>query len=233
MANNIKELPAICLSGISKSYGSGENRVEALKNINLEIACGDFLALCGPSGSGKSTLLNILSGIDKPSTGTVMFLNQVLNELNEQQLAQIRSRELGFIFQFFNLMPVLNALDNVRYPLILNGHFSRKEAKTRALHYLDLVGLADLADRKPGELSGGQQQRVAIARALAHEPKIVVADEPTGNLDIATGEAILDLLSEINAQTATTFIISTHSIQLKQRAGRVINIRDGELDDEA
>jgi putative ABC transport system ATP-binding protein len=229
MANNIKELPAIYLNGIGKSYGSGENRVEALKNINLEIASGDFLALCGPSGSGKSTLLNILSGIDKPTTGTVMFLNQVLNELNEQQLAQIRSRELGFIFQFFNLMPVLNALDNVRYPLILNGHFSRKEAKMHAMHYLNLVGLGDLAERKPGELSGGQQQRVAIARALAHEPKIVVADEPTGNLDIATGESILDLLLDINAQTATTFIISTHSIQLKERAGRVINIRDGEL----
>ncbi len=229
MANSIKELPAILLIDIYKSYGQGESKVDALKNINLDIAKGEFLALCGPSGSGKSTLLNILSGIDKPSAGAAIFLNKALNDLNEDQLSFVRSRHLGFIFQFFNLIPVLSALDNVYYPLVLNGNYGVKEARERALHYLDSVGLAQLANRKPGQLSGGQQQRVAIARALAHEPQVVVADEPTGNLDLATGEAILDLLMKINEETKTTFIVSTHSTQLKDRARRVIEIKDGEL----
>ncbi|WLI78607.1 ABC transporter ATP-binding protein [Kosakonia sp. H02] len=229
MRNRIKTLPAILLSDISKRFGDGENSVEALKNINLEIAKGEFLALCGPSGSGKSTLLNILSGIDKPSAGTVIFLDNVLNDLPEEDLARIRCKHLGFIFQFFNLIPVLSVLDNVFYPLVLNGHCGKKEAKARALHFLDNVGLAHLADRKPGQLSGGQQQRVAIARALAHEPRVIVADEPTGNLDLATGEAILDLLLQTNQQTKATFIISTHSSQLRDRAQRVIEIKDGEL----
>lgn len=229
MQSNIKALPAIYLNGIYKRYGNDENNVEALRNINLEIANGEFLALCGPSGSGKSTLLNILSGIDKPSLGYVVLLNKLLNDLAEKDLASLRSKHLGFIFQFFNLMPVLNAFDNVFYPLVLNGHFDTKAATERSLHFLDSVGLADLRDRKPGQLSGGQQQRVAIARALAHEPQIVVADEPTGNLDLATGDAILDLLLNINQQTGTTFVISTHSTQLKARAGRVVEMKDGAL----
>ncbi|MBV5096027.1 ABC transporter ATP-binding protein [Tenebrionicola larvae] len=229
MANNIKELPAILLMNIYKSYGLGENKVDALKNINLEIAKGEFLALCGPSGSGKSTLLNILSGIDKPSAGTAIFLDKALNDLNENQLSVVRSRHLGFIFQFFNLIPVLSAFDNVYYPLILNGNYNKKAAKQQALHYLESVGIGALGERKPGQLSGGQQQRVAIARALAHEPQVVVADEPTGNLDLATGEAILDLLMKINEETKTTFIVSTHSTQLKDRARRVIEIKDGEI----
>lgn len=229
MQSNIKALPAIYLNGIYKRYGNNENNVEALSNINLEIANGEFLALCGPSGSGKSTLLNILSGIDKPSLGYVVLFNKLLNDLAEKDLASLRSKHLGFIFQFFNLMPVLNAFDNVFYPLVLNGHFDTKAATERSLHFLDSVGLADLRDRKPGQLSGGQQQRVAIARALAHEPQIVVADEPTGNLDLATGDAILDLLLNINQQTGTTFVISTHSTQLKARAGRVVEIKDGAL----
>jgi putative ABC transport system ATP-binding protein len=229
MSGIIKELPAISLNNIYKSYGTGEGKVEALKDINLEIAKGEFLALCGPSGSGKSTLLNVLSGIDKPTAGTVMFLKKLLNTMPEEQLSVIRGKHLGFIFQFFNLMPVLNAFDNVFFPLVLNGHFTKKEAKERALHFLDSVGLASFMDRKPGQLSGGQQQRVAIARALAHEPQVVIADEPTGNLDLATGEAILDLMLKINQETRTTFIISTHSSQLKARANRVVEIKDGEL----
>lgn len=229
MKSNIKILPAITLCDIHKNYGTGAGQVVALKNINLNISRGEFLALCGPSGSGKSTLLNIISGIDRPTSGTVMFLNKLLNQLTEEQISHIRGKSLGFIFQFFNLIPVLNVFDNVYFPLVLNGHFCKKEAKTRTLHYLDRVGLSDLVDRKPGQLSGGQQQRVAIARALAHDPMVIVADEPTGNLDIATGEAILDLLQEINQQTGTTFVISTHSSVLKARARRVIEIQDGEL----
>lgn len=229
MKNSVKALPAIVLSDISKQFGTGESQVRALKSVSLEIAKGEFIALCGPSGSGKSTLLNILSGIDQPSAGQVIFLNHLLNGLPEKEMAAIRGQHLGFIFQFFNLIPVLNVLDNIFYPLVLNGYCDRKEAKARALHALDSVGLAQLARRKPGQLSGGQQQRVAIARALAHQPGVVVADEPTGNLDLATGEAIMDLLLNINQQTQTTFIVSTHSTQLKNRAKRVIEITDGEL----
>ncbi|WP_312277468.1 ABC transporter ATP-binding protein [Kosakonia cowanii] len=229
MKNSVNALPAIVLSDISKQFGTGESQVSALKGVNLEIAKGEFIALCGPSGSGKSTLLNILSGIDQPSAGQVIFLNHLLNALPEKEMAAIRGQHLGFIFQFFNLIPVLNVLDNIFYPLVLNGYCDKKEAKARALHALDSVGLAQLARRKPGQLSGGQQQRVAIARALAHQPDVVVADEPTGNLDLATGEAIMDLLLKINQQTQTTFIVSTHSTQLKDRAKRVIEITDGEL----
>lgn len=232
MRGIIKELPVVSLNNIYKSYGTGEGKVEALRNINLEIAKGEFMALCGPSGSGKSTLLNILSGIDKPTAGSVMFMKKLLNTLPEEQLAVIRGKHLGFIFQFFNLMPVLNVFDNVFFPLVLNGHFTKKEAKERSLHFLDSVGLADFIDRKPGQLSGGQQQRVAIARALAHEPEVVIADEPTGNLDLATGEAILDLMLKINQETCTTFIISTHSSQLRERANRVVEIKDGGLSDD-
>jgi len=233
MSGIIKQLPAISLNNIYKSYGTGESKVDALKDINLEIAKGEFLALCGPSGSGKSTLLNILSGIDKPTAGSVMFLKKLLNTLPEEQLSVIRGKHLGFIFQFFNLMPVLNAFDNVFFPLVLNGHFTKKEARERALHFLDSVGLASFVERKPGQLSGGQQQRVAIARALAHEPQVVIADEPTGNLDLATGEAILDLMLKINQETRTTFIISTHSSQLRERANRVVEIKDGGLVNDA
>jgi putative ABC transport system ATP-binding protein len=217
------------LQDVCRYFGNDNNRVEALRNINLEIAKGEFVALCGPSGSGKSTLLNILSGIDKPTSGMVLFRNKALNELNENQLSAVRARHLGFVFQFFNLIPVLSAFDNVCYPLVLNGNLSRQAAKEASRHYLERVGLGALAHRKPGELSGGQQQRVAIARALAHQPQVIVADEPTGNLDQATGEAILDLMLEMNQQTGTTFIISTHSSQLKERARRVIEIEDGEL----
>ncbi|MDP9768227.1 ABC transporter ATP-binding protein [Kosakonia cowanii] len=229
MKNSVNALPAIVLSDISKQFGTGESQVSALKGVNLEIAKGEFIALCGPSGSGKSTLLNILSGIDRPSAGQVIFLNHLLNALPEKEMAAIRGQHLGFIFQFFNLIPVLDVLDNIFYPLVLNGYCDKKEAKARALHALDSVGLAQFARRKPGQLSGGQQQRVAIARALAHQPCVVVADEPTGNLDLVTGEAIMDLLLKINQQTQTTFIISTHSTQLKDRAKRVIEITDGEL----
>ena len=229
MKNSVNALPAIVLSDISKQFGTGESQVSALKGVNLEIAKGEFIALCGPSGSGKSTLLNILSGIDRPSAGQVIFLNHLLNALPEKEMAAIRGQHLGFIFQFFNLIPVLDVLDNIFYPLVLNGYCDKKEAKARALHALDSVGLAQFARRKPGQLSGGQQQRVALARALAHQPGVVVADEPTGNLDLATGEAIMDLLLKINQQTQTTFIVSTHSTQLKDRAKRVIEITDGEL----
>ncbi|MGP3590094.1 ABC transporter ATP-binding protein [Vagococcus sp. WN89Y] len=229
MHSKVKMLPVIMLNDVSRSYGVKESKVEALKNVNLEVFSGEFLALCGPSGSGKSTLLNILAGIDKPNSGTVILFRKLLNQLQEKELAAIRSHYLGFIFQSFNLIPVLNAFDNVYYPLILNGHISKSEAKERAAHYLSSVGLADMGYRKPGQLSGGQQQRVAIARALAHKPQLIVADEPTGNLDQVTGESIIELLVDINRRNGTTLVISTHSLQLKARAQRVVEICDGEM----
>lgn len=227
MKGMVKPLPVIIMNNISRTFGSHENSVDALKDISFEVARGEFLILCGPSGSGKSTLLNILSGLDKPGAGTVIVHNQLLNDLAESELAAIRARHLGFIYQAFNLIPVLSAFDNVYYPLLLNGHLAKKEAKERALQNLADVGLAGMAHRKPGQLSGGQQQRVAIARALAHRPSIIVADEPTGNLDQATGETIIELLLNINRNTKATCVISTHSPQLKARAQRIIEIKDG------
>lgn len=229
MRSNIRMLPDVSLNGVYKSFGRGENKVEALRNINLEIHKGEFVALCGPSGSGKSTLLNVLSGIDQPSAGFVLLLNKFISEMSENDLAAIRSRDIGFIFQFFNLIPVLNIYDNIYYPMVLNGHFDKKIARERTLHFLDDVGLAHLSKRRPGQLSGGQQQRVAIARALVHQPQVVIADEPTGNLDQATGEAIIDLMLKINQERGTTFVISTHATQIKERAHRVVEIKDGEV----
>ena len=210
MSGIIKELPTISLNNIYKSYGSGEGKVDALKNINLEIEKGEFLALCGPSGSGKSTLLNILSGIDKPTVGSVMFLKKLLNHLPEDQLSAIRGKHLGFIFQFFNLIPVLSVFDNVFFPLVLNGHVGKKEAKERALHFIDSVGLAGFTDRKPGQLSGGQQQRVALARSLVKRPKLLLLDEPMSALDKQIRQKTQIELVKILEQVGVTCIMVTH-----------------------
>ena len=229
MSGMIKELPMISLNNIYKSYGSGEGKVDALKNINLEIEKGEFLALCGPSGSGKSTLLNILSGIDKPGFGSVMFLRKLLNNLPEEQLAEIRGKHLGFIFQFFNLIPVLSVFDNVFYPLVLNGHIGKKEAKERALHFIESVGLAGYTERKPGQLSGGQQQRVAIARALAMDPICMLFDEPTSALDPEMINEVLDVMVSL-AKEGMTMMVVTHEMGFaKKVADHVIFMDAGEI----
>lgn len=226
-----RTLPLAVLNQASKSFGDALNPIHALHAISTEIHDGEFIALCGPSGSGKSTLLNLIAGIDEPTEGQVLLLGNDLSRLNDRQMARLRADSIGFVFQFFNLLPVLSVFDNVYYPLMLNG-FRRSEARERVMHIIEKVGLIDHYRRPPGELSGGQQQRVAIARALVKKPRLVVADEPTGNLDTRTGEEIIDLLYAMNHEFKTTFIISTHSPRLRDRARRVLLIEDGRIKDD-
>ncbi|MEY0030361.1 ABC transporter ATP-binding protein [Providencia rettgeri] len=223
-----QSLPVAYLQQASKSFGKGAGTITALNSITTQINDGEFVALCGPSGSGKSTLLNLMAGIDFPTGGNVFLMGQDLEKLNDKQTARLRANHIGFVFQFFNLLPVLSVFDNVYYPLMLNG-FSRRVAHEQVMDMLEKVGLSNHYKRPPGELSGGQQQRVAIARALVKSPRLVVADEPTGNLDTRTGHEIVDLLLTMNQELKTTFVISTHSLQLRDRAKRVLEIEDGEL----
>ncbi|MCG5078349.1 ABC transporter ATP-binding protein [Paraburkholderia tagetis] len=228
MTINVQPLPIVHMQGAGKRYGTGAGAVHALKGIDLAIRPGEFVALCGPSGSGKSTLLNLMAGIDSPTEGRALLLNHDFGSLSDVAAAALRAKTIGFVFQFFNLLPVLSIFDNVYYPLMLNGH-SRADARDEVMSMLERVGLIAHYKRRPGELSGGQQQRAAIARALVKRPALVVADEPTGNLDTHTGEEIVDLLLDMNKELQTTFVISTHSLQLKDRARRVIEIEDGRL----
>ncbi|WP_299998267.1 ABC transporter ATP-binding protein [uncultured Cedecea sp.] len=221
-------LPVVYLQQASKSFGKGAGTITALNSVTTQINDGEFIALCGPSGSGKSTLLNLMAGIDFPTGGHVFLMGQDLEKLNDKQTARLRADHIGFVFQFFNLLPVLSVFDNVYYPLMLNG-FSRRVAHEQVMDMLEKVGLSNHYKRPPGELSGGQQQRVAIARALVKSPRLIVADEPTGNLDTRTGHEIIDLLLTMNQELKTTFVISTHSLQLRDRARRVLEIEDGEL----
>ncbi|MGL4316689.1 MAG: ABC transporter ATP-binding protein [Pseudomonas sp.] len=224
------QLPIVRLGQVEKRYGKGEGSVQALQAIDLQVERGEFAALVGQSGSGKSTLLNLIGGIDQPSAGSVHFLGQNLAELNDRELAALRAREIGFIFQFFNLLPVLSVFDNVYYPLMLNG-YQKEQARRQVMQALERVGLEKHYLRRPVELSGGQQQRVAIARALVKKPALVIADEPTGNLDSETGRSVLELMQEINRENGTTFIISTHADSVRDVASRVIRIADGRVQD--
>jgi len=218
------------VDGVTKEYLLGEQTVVALHNITLSFDEGVFLAIAGPSGSGKTTLLNIIGCIDRPTTGKVYLDNTEVSGLTPDELADLRARTMGFIFQTFNLFPVLTAAENVEYPLLNRPDISREERQKRVQQFLKVVGLAKYGDHKPNQLSGGQRQRVAIARALAIGPRIVLADEPTANLDKATGESILGLMKEINRQFGTTFIFSTHDRRIMTMADRLIRIEDGRLD---
>ncbi|CAE6516505.1 putative ABC transport system ATP-binding protein [Nitrosomonas nitrosa] len=214
---------------VSKEYMLGEQKVRALKDINLEIEEGVFLAIAGPSGSGKSTILNLIGCIDTPSSGNIYINGQDVSGKTPDELSDLRARTIGFIFQTFNLFPVLSAEENVEYPLLQFKDISTKERRERTVKFLDIVGLAKFADHRPNQLSGGQRQRVAIARALATHPKIILADEPTANLDHKTGEGILQLMKEINRREQTTFIFSTHDARVMAMADQLIHIEDGEL----
>jgi putative ABC transport system ATP-binding protein len=216
------------VENVSKDYLLGKTILHALKGINLSIAQGEFLAIAGPSGSGKTTLLNLIGCIDKPSSGRILIDGIDVTPLSGNSLAEIRAEKLSFIFQNFNLLPVLTAQENVEYPLLYQK-ISTAEKKSLALKALDSVGLAGSVRHKPMELSGGQQQRVAIARALVRRPLIILADEPTANLDHATAEEILDLMKRFNKEYKTTFIFSTHDQKIMDRADRVVKIWDGEL----
>jgi putative ABC transport system ATP-binding protein len=214
---------------VFKDYQMGAQQVHALKNITLNIEDGVFLAIAGPSGSGKSTLLNLIGCIDTPSQGKIFVNGQDVTGRTPDQLAELRARTIGFIFQTFNLLPVLSAAENVEYPLLRLKELSGAERRDRVAKYLGIVGLGDYADRRPNQLSGGQRQRVAIARALATHPKIVLADEPTANLDHKTGSGILQLMKESNRYYKTTFIFSTHDRRVMDMADRLVQVEDGEI----
>jgi putative ABC transport system ATP-binding protein len=215
------------MSSIRKVYDTGKIQVEALRGIDLTVKKGEFVAVVGPSGSGKSTLLNLIGCLDSPTGGDYMLGGEPVAGLDRDELADVRNRRVGFVFQNFNLLPQLTALENVELPMLFGG-VGRRERKRRALEHLEKVGLADRVEHKPTELSGGQMQRVAIARALAMEPDLVLADEPTGNLDTGSGTDVMGLLSELWEQ-GRTLVVVTHDRALAQRAGRIVEIRDGEI----
>jgi len=211
---------------ISKSYRQGEIEVKALTDVNLSFEKGEFSALVGPSGSGKTTLLNLIGGLDSPTSGNILLNSTNLSALNEQALSEFRLFQIGFIFQAYNLVPVLSALENVELVMVLQN-VPTHERRERAEHYLQMVGLKELMNRRPGALSGGQQQRVAVARALAAKPKLVLADEPTANLDSENASALLDIMHNLAKEEQTTFIFSTHDVRVMERAERIITLHDG------
>jgi len=223
-------MPIAKLEIIHKTYRTGKVDFPALKGISFSVKKGEFLSIAGPSGSGKTTILNILGCLDKPTRGLVFLDNQDVTQLPLTKLADIRRKKIGFIFQTFNLIQVLTAAENVEFPLILEGIKNSGTRKERVEEMLIGVGLRDFMKRKPNELSGGQQQRVAVARALVKKPDLVLADEPTANLDSKTGENILNLMLELNRKTATTFIYSTHDNRVMKLASRLILLKDGQLE---
>ncbi len=218
--------PLIELAGVEKAYRTGRVEYRALRGVDLEIATGEMVALVGPSGSGKSTVLNMVTGIDRPTAGRVTFDGQRLDQLSEEELAVWRGANVGIVFQFFQLLPTLSALENAVLPLDFLRRGSKSERFDRARRNLELVGLGDKADHLPAELSGGEQQRVAIARSLAAEPRLIVGDEPTGNLDSITAADMFGLLEELNREGKTILFV-THDRDLAAQAPRVIEIRDG------
>jgi ABC-type lipoprotein export system ATPase subunit len=213
---------------IRKTYRSGQLRVEALRGIDMGIGEGEMVAIMGPSGCGKTTLLNCLAGLDTIDAGNIYIAGDNLRELSDNERTAFRARHMGFIFQDFNLLPMLSAVENAELPMLVAGVSSRK-ARKRALEMLDRVGLSDRVRHRPAELSGGQRQRVTIARALANNPTIVWADEPTGNLDSTTALEIMDLLCQFNRDSGQTFVLVTHALEVGERANRIIHMHDGNI----
>jgi len=218
----------IRIEGLSKAYQRGGQQIPVLLDIQLQVQAGEFVALMGPSGSGKSTLLNLIAGIDQPSSGRILFKGVDIATLGEGALADWRAANVGFIFQFYNLMPVLTALENVELPLLLTD-LSARQRRQHAEAALQMVRLEDRMDHYPNELSGGQQQRVAIARALVSDPSLIVADEPTGDLDRVTGQEVLDLLEDLNRNLGKTIVMVTHDPKAAARARRLIHLEKGVL----
>lgn len=221
--------PILEVKDVTKTYRMGNVYVSALKGVSFTIEEGEFVAILGPSGSGKSTLLHVIGGIDRPNEGTVFIDSVDIFTLNSNRLAEVRLHKIGFVFQFFNLLSRLTALKNVELPLIL-ADLTEKEATEKAQKLLELVGLGERMHHRPTELSGGEQQRVAIARALINDPKIVLADEPTGNLDTKTGWEIVELMKRLNTEKGQTFITVTHDPSIAEHADRIIYLKDGSIE---
>lgn len=217
------------LENISKIYQSNKVGVLALKDVSFEVEPGEFLSLAGPSGSGKTTALNLIGCLDKPTEGNLYIDQTNISTQSKSDLAILRRNHIGFIFQTFNLIPILSGFENVEFPLILKGKNSPEERKSKVEEILRVVGLEDLMHRKPVEMSGGQQQRVAIARALIKEPKLVLADEPTANLDSKTGKDVLELMQKLNEDKGVTFLFSTHDTMVMDFANRIITLKDGHI----
>jgi len=218
------------LRGVSRTYTRGGEGVHVFDDVDLDIEAGAFCALMGPSGSGKSTLLNLVGGLDRPDTGDVIVGGITLGSLSEAALAEWRAENVGFIFQGFNLVPVLTAFENVELPLLLTN-LSRSERRQHALHALELVDMGDRAKHRPGQLSGGQEQRVAIARAIATDPGVVLADEPTGDLDLESARQVLDLMGRLHSELGKTILMVTHDPRAAERAQRVIHLDKGRIDE--
>ncbi|MGE0545017.1 MAG: ABC transporter ATP-binding protein [Dehalococcoidia bacterium] len=213
---------------VVKTYDTGEVKVQALRGVSLQVPRGEMVAIMGPSGCGKTTLLNCLSGLDTIDAGTILIDGTDINTLNDNAKTTYRARNMGFVFQFYNLLPVLSAVENVELPLVVSG-IAGKEARQRALAALEQVGLKEWAGHRPAQLSGGQRQRVTIARALVNDPAIVWADEPTGDLDSTTADEIMQLLHDLNARNQQTFVIVTHDPGIGARCHRIVRMKDGEI----
>jgi putative ABC transport system ATP-binding protein len=222
-------MPSILrINHVHKYFTRGSEQVDVLKDLNLSVPAGEFLALMGPSGSGKTTLLNLIAGLDRPSEGEVWVGEQLISRLSEARLARWRTRHVGFVFQFYHLLPVLSAYENVELPLMLLP-LSRRERRRQVLTALELVGLNHRMNHRPGQLSGGQQQRVGIARAIVTDPTLIVTDEPTGDLDAKSAEEILDLLGELQTALEKTILLVTHDIRAAERADRILHLEKGKL----
>ena len=224
--HGVNDASVIQTVDLRKTYMQGGRPLEVLKGLDLTVEPGEFTAIMGPSGSGKSTLLNMIGALDPPTSGKVYINGVDLSRLSERQVASLRNREIGFIFQFFNLIPRMDALGNVELPLVIEG-VARGKRRQRAHELLEMVGLGDRTDHKPSQLSGGEQQRVAIARSLSNDPRLILADELTGNLDSKTGEEIMHLLRKLNKDEGKTFILITHDPTVGQNTDRIVQLRDG------
>jgi lipoprotein-releasing system ATP-binding protein len=223
-----KRAYAVEAEGLTRTFSAGSASLEILRGVEVSVSAGEIIAIVGPSGSGKSTLLHCLGGLDRPTSGTVRVDGEDLSTLGEIELARLRNEKVGFVFQFHHLLPDFSALENVMLPLLIAGQ-SKEKARVRSERLLDEVGLAARSTHAPSELSGGEQQRVAVARALANEPSVVLADEPSGNLDVAHSAELHDLLCELRDRRGTTFVVATHEPELASRADRVLALRGGRL----
>jgi len=233
MNTKAKRKSIITLDKISKSYHMGEITVNALKEISVELNEGDFISVAGPSGSGKTTMMNIIGLIDHPTAGSLFVGEKKVEYTNARELTRLRREFIGFVFQSFNLLPVLSVYENIELPLLIGGKkLSKNERKSRVEYFLEEVGLADRKNHKPPELSGGQQQRVAIARAMVTKPRLIIADEPTANLDSANGDRILGLMKKVNREQGTTFLFSTHNPDIWKMADHILFLKDGIIESE-